>query len=199
MRKRGFAVRLPGAQILCPARDGAKQRHASPEAADPGEPRTSQGNDRRPGGLSDFAERRLGASRTQAAFGSETTGATLDFTIDLASVPAPENLLMGFFDALPEGNGFSTMTFSISVDFMLVEYQSWTNPNDAAVFFGDQFIDYGPMSSLDRDGDGLVHMSFQFSVTPQEAGDGFFGSILVGDPPPAIPVLPEVPHDLLLV
>jgi len=44
--------------------------------------------------------------------------------------------------------------------------------------------------------DGQLEFSIAFSMVTSPVGNGFFGNILIGDPPP---VTPEVPHDLLLV
>ncbi len=85
------------------------------------------------------------------------------------------------------------MSFSITVDGVEVTDFTWNDPEDALTFFSDNFVGYGPISELDVDEDGLLEFSIAFSMVTAPIGNGFFGSILIGDPPPV------TPHDILLV
>lgn len=140
-----------------------------------------------------FAIAELGATSGANGTTDQTAGGTLDFVVNLSALPAVDNLLMGFYDGNIELDGFTTMSFSISVDGVAVTDFAWNDPEDALTFFSDNFVDYGPISELDLNEDGLLEFSIAFSMVTAPIGNGFFGSILIGDPPAV------APHDLLLV
>lgn len=114
--------------------------------------------------------------------GTQTMNASIDFSVDLAAVADPQNLVMGFNGV---GTGLLSMSFSVTVEGQELENHSWTDLADALAYFNDRFTDYGSIEDLDADGNGSIDFQFAFEIITGTAGDGFAAAIIVADPPPA--------------
>ena len=113
--------------------------------------------------------------------GTQTASAWIDFSLDLTALADPQNLLIGY-DGL--GYGFTSLTFTVTADDNVLEDHVWTNLVDAISFFADQYKDYGSVAALDSDGDDKIDFHIAFEIVTGTAGDIFWGSIIIGDPPP---------------
>jgi hypothetical protein len=141
-----------------------------------------------------FATGELGGRYATGGTGSLTTTSEIDETVDLSQLAARKHLVIGFYHP---GTGFASGTgtarLDVYVDGTDVLSKSFTSltgtdPNVAAqAFFTNNAVDLGSLAS----GSTLVGTNNTLSlrvvltVTSSTAGSGFFGDIIVGDPPPA--------------
>ena len=76
------------------------------------------------------------------------------------------------------------MTLDISANGVSVLHQTFGSATDAAAYFTDHAVDLGSLNSAPYTGNTLaLHVSLD--VTSTGGGSGFYGDLLIGDPPPA--------------
>ena len=130
----------------------------------------------------------FGGQRSGSVSGLQTIDDFLNVTLDASKLPASGNLEIGFFDPTVLGSGFKSLTLTISgnngsADVTLFT-QTFTTVASAESFFGDHAISLGALSSLPRAG-GEVQLFIHVDIQTDAAGEGFYGQVILGDPPSA--------------
>jgi hypothetical protein len=131
----------------------------------------------------------LGAGHATGGTGSETSTAQLSLSIDQTKVPSGGHLVMGLYGGTLEGSGVTSVSLTVTENGASVAALSFTNDTaaQARAAFTNMGFDLGVLS-----GTGTVALSVQLSVTSDSAGSGFYGGLIVGDPPSD--TLPLTPH-----
>jgi hypothetical protein len=127
-----------------------------------------------------YAVGELGAGHATGGGDSETTTSQLNLVLDRASVPAGGHLVVGLFGGVTEGNHVTGVSLSVTENGATVSALSFTNDSaeQAKIAFSNMAFNLGALS-----GSGTLALDFQLSVTSSGAGSGFYGGIIVGDPP----------------
>jgi hypothetical protein len=125
-----------------------------------------------------FAVGELGGAYSQGGSGSQVSTTSVNLTVNLAQLTAPQNLEIGLFDGTMVGSGFSSMTFTVMADGDTVLAQTFTDAAAAAAFFSDSAIILGSLSSGPLSGSTLS-LSITDSLTTTVAGSGFEADFLV--------------------
>jgi hypothetical protein len=128
-----------------------------------------------------FAITQVAGLHNDAVAGSQTASASIDFSLELTALADPQNLLIGFNGF---GDGFTSLTFTVTADDNVLEDHTWNDLADALAFFADQYKDYGPVAALDSDGDDIIDFHIAFEIVTGTMGDAFLGNMIIGDPPP---------------
>ncbi len=131
-----------------------------------------------------FAIDELGGAYSSGGSGSETMTSTADMTVDLTQVAAPQDLLIGLFDATTLGAGFDSLTFTLVGDGQTLVSQTFTSLAAAETFFTDNPLDLGSLTSGALSNPTLT-LEATLSVTMSSAGSGFYAGLIIGDPPSA--------------
>jgi hypothetical protein len=130
-----------------------------------------------------FAIAEVAGRHSGGSAGLQTASVSIDFSLDLDALDVQGDLLIGFNGF---GTGFTSLAFTITADGNLLENESWTDLGDALAFFNDRYRDdYGPVAALDSDSDdNLIDFQITFEIVTETANEGFWGDIIIGDPPP---------------
>ena len=129
-----------------------------------------------------FALGELGGHYTSAGTGSETTTASLDLTVDLTKLATREHLIVGLFGGQSTGSGVTNVTFTITGNNTTLLSISFNSASAAVAYFHDDAIDLGALTApIYNSGTLTLHASL--SVTSSSVGSGFYGNLLIGDPP----------------
>jgi hypothetical protein len=134
-----------------------------------------------------YAVGELGAGHATGGSDSETTTAQLFLNIDQTQVPAGGDLVVGLFGGFTKGSGVTGVSLSVTENGTAVSALSFSNDTatQAQAAFTDMGFNLGALS-----GGGTVALDFVLSVTSGSAGAGFYGGLIVGDPPShAMPAL----------
>ena len=124
----------------------------------------------------------LGGGHAAGGTASDTSSAAASITLDQVSVPAGARLMVGLYGGKVEGHGVSSVSLTVTIDGTTQTALSFTNDtaSQAAAAFDDKAFDLGVLS-----GSGTLTLDFALSVTSASAGSGFYGGIILGDPPEA--------------
>ncbi len=127
-----------------------------------------------------YAVGELGAGHATGGSDNETTTAQLNLTLDRASVPAGGNLVVGLFGGVSEGSNVTAVSLNVTENGIPVAALSFSNDTaaQAVAAFTNMAFNLGALA-----GSGTLALDFQLSVTSTGAGSGFYGGIVVGDPP----------------
>jgi hypothetical protein len=122
----------------------------------------------------------LGAGHGTGGTGSQTSTALLFLTLDQTKVPSGGHLVVGLYGGTLEGSGITGVSLSVTENGTPVAALSFTNDTaaQARAAFTDMGFNLGLLS-----GSGTVSLGFVLSVTSSSAGSGFYGGLIVGDPP----------------
>jgi hypothetical protein len=119
--------------------------------------------------------------------GSETTTSSLTENVALNLLTTRGNLLIGLYGGDGFGSGVTSVTFTLSVDGEPDAIdETFTSAAAAQAYFTDDALP--PIGSL-ADGSTLVgtnntlNVVATLSVTTDAADSGFFGDLIIGDPP----------------
>ena len=127
-----------------------------------------------------YAVGELGASHATGGSDSQTSTAQLSLMLDQTKVPAGGTLVVGLFGGVTEGSGVTGVSLSVTENGTTVAALSFTNDTaaQAQAAFADMGFNLGALS-----GTGSLALVFKLSVTSDTAGSGFYGGLIVGDPP----------------
>jgi hypothetical protein len=131
-----------------------------------------------------FGIAELGGGYSVGGVTTQTVTSSFSETVDLTKLATPEDLVAGFYSGKTVGTGFSSMTFDLYADGIDVVHQTFTSAKAATTFFTNNAIDLGSLASGALSGSTL-NLQATMSITSSTAGSGFFGSVIVGDPPAA--------------
>ena len=94
--------------------------------------------------------------------------------------------MVGFYNGTALGAGFTSMTLTITADGGATPLftQTFTTLASAETFFTDNAMDLGKLGTGALAGSTLT-LTATLSITTASHGDGFYASLIVGDPPGA--------------
>ncbi|MGI8841123.1 MAG: hypothetical protein ACR2F8_10155, partial [Caulobacteraceae bacterium] len=131
-----------------------------------------------------FAIGELGGGYSVGGAASQTVTSEIDETVDLTKLAARQDLPVGLYDGKVKGAGFTGLTFDLYADGMDVVHQAFTSAAAAQSYFTDHPIDLGSLASGALSGNSLT-LRAVLSVTSASGGSGFYGDLILGDPPAA--------------
>ena len=102
-----------------------------------------------------FAIGELGGAHSSQGGRSQTSTSEIDLTVDLTQLPVRQDLLVGLYDGVAVGSGFTKLTFDIYADGADVLHQAFSSVAAATAYFTDHAIDLGSLSSGPLSGDSL--------------------------------------------
>jgi hypothetical protein len=127
-----------------------------------------------------FATAELGGGHSTAATGSQTTSSTINETVDLTQLANKEDLAVGFYGGESLGAGVTQVTFNLYVNGSDVDSQTFSTAAAAKAYFTNNAINLGSLA-----GESSLSVEAQLAVTSTAAGSGFYGEVIIGDPPPS--------------
>jgi hypothetical protein len=130
-----------------------------------------------------FAMGELGGRHSTAASGSQTTRSEFIETVDLSRLASRQDLVVGLYDGEAIGSGVTAVTFNLYADGKDVLHQSFTSGAAAQTYFRNHAFDLGSLASGNPLGGAKLTLEATLTVTSSTAGSGFFGDIIIGDPP----------------
>ena len=118
--------------------------------------------------------------------GPETNTETVNLTVDLTKLVSEQDLVVGFYNGTALGAGFTSMTLTITADGSATPLftQTFTTLASAETFFTNNAMDLGKLGTGALAGSTLT-LTATLSITTASHGDGFYASLIVGDPPGA--------------
>jgi len=131
-----------------------------------------------------FGIAELGGGHSTGAAATQTVTSTVDESVDLTKLKAPKDLMVGFYQGAAVGGGVSSVTFDLYADGVDVDHQTFASAAAAQAYFTNNAVDLGSLASGPLSGSTLS-LQATMSVTTTAAGSGFFGSMIIGDPPVA--------------
>jgi hypothetical protein len=143
-----------------------------------------------------FAIGELGGAFSSGGASAQTTYSEIDEAVDLTRLGARQNLVLGLYKGVSLGAGVTCVTFDLYVDGADVLSKSFANGAAAQAWFADNAITVGSLAA----GSALVGASSVLTlkavltVTTDTAGSGFFGDLIIGDPPAS--AIGSMPHQL---
>jgi hypothetical protein len=115
-----------------------------------------------------------------------TTTAEIDETVDLTKLSPKGNLIIGFYHGQATSSAITGVSFDLYVDGTDVLHESFASGAAAQAFFTNNAVTLGSLASGPLSGNPLT-LRAVLTVT---GGAGFFGDVIIGDPPAAkAPVL----------
>jgi hypothetical protein len=127
-----------------------------------------------------YAVGELGGQHATGGGGAQTTTSRLDLVLDQTTVPSGGNLIVGLYGGDTIGTGVTGVSLSVTENGTAVASLSFTNDSATAAkaAFSNMAHNLGALS-----GSGTIALDFTLSVTSKAAGSGFYGGIIIGDPP----------------
>ena len=125
-----------------------------------------------------------GAYSTGAAGGSQTVTSSFTETVDLTQLNPLQDLVVGFYKGTAIGTGVTGVTFDLYANGTDVVHQTFATAAAAKTYFTNNAIDLGSLASGPLSGPTLT-LQATLSVTMSAAGSGFYGELILGDPPAA--------------
>jgi hypothetical protein len=132
-----------------------------------------------------FAVGELGGGYSSGGKASQTVTSSFDETVDLTQLAKRRDLVIGLDNGTVAGSGFTSLTFDLFADGNDVIHQTFTSAAAAQSYFTDHAIDVGSLASGALSGNTLS-LQATMSVTTGSAGSGFYGGLIIGDPPAAV-------------
>ena len=127
-----------------------------------------------------FAAGELGGGHSSAAGGSQTTTSEIDETADLTQLASRKDLVVGFYGGKAVGTGVTKVTLDIYVNGTDADSQTFATAAAALAYFSDTSVDLGSLAT-----GSTLTLREVLTVTTSSSGSGFYGDLLVSDPPPA--------------
>ena len=132
-----------------------------------------------------FASAEVGGRHSSLAAGAETVTASFNLTVDLSQLAVREHLILGFFGGKSFGaTGVTGVTLTITANGSSVVSETFSTAAAAVTYFTNHAVDVGSLTAPAY-GSGTLNLTATLTVTTKAAGSGFYGNILIGDPPAA--------------
>ena len=125
-----------------------------------------------------------GAYSTGGVGSSQTVTSSFNETVDLTQLNPLQDLVVGFYKGTTVGTGVTGVTFDLYADGADVVHQTFATAAAAKTWFTNNAIDLGSLASGPLSGSTLT-LQATLSVTTATAGSGFYGELILGDPPAA--------------
>ena len=140
-----------------------------------------------------FAVGELGGGYSVSGTGPQVVNSTITEAIDLTKLKARGNLVIGFYDGDAVGTGVTKVTVTVLADGATVYQNTFTSGAAAEAFFTDDAVSLGSLASGSLSGNALS-LKVTMQVTTDAANAGFYGDVILGDPPGARTALrPNMP------
>jgi hypothetical protein len=130
-----------------------------------------------------FGVEQLGGGHTASA-GSQTSTSEAILNIDLSQLSSKKDLIVGLFNPVATGAGFTDLQFSIKASGVTIS-KDFTDLASATAYFTNDALDLGSLAAAPFNANNLLTIDITMSVTTAAAGDSFSAQALIGDPPPA--------------
>ena len=138
-----------------------------------------------------FALAQLGGRYSTAGNGKpETVNTSVNLSVDLAQVASVQDLLIGFYGGTVLGTGVTGVTLNVVANGTTLLTKSFSSGAAAQTWFTNNAVDLGSLTGSLYSG-GVANLTVSLSVTTTSAGSGFYGQMLIGDPPPAATTTPK--------
>jgi hypothetical protein len=134
-----------------------------------------------------FGVGELGGAHTSVGNTAQTITSTLKETVDLTQLAVRGDLLVGFYNGTAVGSGVTNVTFDLYADGIQEVHQVFATAAQAATWFTNHAIDLGSLASGQPLGANSLTLQVVLSVTSTTAGGGFYGDLILGDPPKVAP------------
>jgi hypothetical protein len=132
-----------------------------------------------------FAIEELGAGHSSGGGGtSQMTTSTADVTVDLTKLASRHDLIVGLYKGAAVGSGISSVAFDLYADGVDVIHKTGLTAAQAVTLFTNDAIDVGSLASGALSGNTLT-LHAVLTVVSTGASSGFYGGLLIGDPPAA--------------
>lgn len=105
-------------------------------------------------------------------------------SIDLSQLPAVQDLELGFYGGALVGTGVTGVTLTVSANGQTLLSKIFATGALAQTYFTNNAVDLGSLGGA-LYGSGVANLTVSLAVTSISAGSGFYGNILIGDPPAA--------------
>ena len=106
-------------------------------------------------------------------------------TVDLNQLSVKEHLLVGFYGGKSVGAaGVTGVTLTISANGSTLVNESFGTAAAAVTWFTNHAVDLGALTAP-LYASGTLNLVGTLTVTSKAAGSGFYGNMLIGDPPSA--------------
>jgi len=123
------------------------------------------------------------SSYGQPAPASETTTSSIVETVDLTKLASRQQLVAGFYDGDVVGAGVTGVTFDLYADGADLIHQTFATAAAALTWFTDNAVDLGSLAAGQPLGGNTLTLQAVLTVTSTSAGSGFYGDLIIGDPP----------------
>lgn len=127
-----------------------------------------------------YAVGELGGAHATSGGDRLTTTSQLNLTLDPNAVPVGGQLIVGLYGGTLVGTWVTGVSLSVKENGTAMARLSFTADSAGAAkpAFSDVAHNLGALS-----GTGTVTLDFTLSVTCMAAGSGFYGGLIIGDPP----------------
>ena len=132
-----------------------------------------------------FALGELGGGFSRGGTASQTATSEIDESVDLTKLASRQDLVVGFDHGTTLGAGVTGVSFDLYADGTDVLSKTFTSASAARTWFTDNAVDLGSLASGQPLGADTLTLRAVLTVTSNTAGSGFYGDIIVGDPPSA--------------
>jgi hypothetical protein len=126
----------------------------------------------------------LGGAYSTNGTATQTVTSSFSETVDLTKLTPLQDLVVGFYGGTAVGTGVTGVTFDLYADGVDVIHQTFSDAASAKAYFTNNAVDVGALGVGTLSSSTLT-LKASLSVTSTSAGSGFFGSLIVGDPPAA--------------
>jgi hypothetical protein len=113
-----------------------------------------------------------------------TTNTSVSESVDLSQLAVRQDLLVGLYGGTLVGTGVTGVTLTISANGSTLVNQSFTSGAAALAYFTNDAIDLGSLNGT-LFANNVANITVSLSVTTLGSGSGFYGNVLIGDPPAA--------------
>jgi hypothetical protein len=129
-----------------------------------------------------YAVGELGGGHATGGTAAQTTTSTFSLTLAQNAVPTGGDLVVGLYGGVTKGAGVTGVSLSVTENGAAVAALSFSDDTaaQAQAAFSDMAQNLGALA-----GGGTIALDFSLSVTSDAAGSGFYGGLIIGDPPGA--------------
>jgi len=125
----------------------------------------------------------LGGAYSIRGATTQTTTSSTEVVVDLTQLTVRQDLVAGFYKGTVVGSGVTGLTFDLYADGVDVIHQAFTTATAAQTYFTNNAVDLGSLASGTLSGNTLTLKAVMSVTTTTTAGSGFYGGLIIGDPP----------------
>jgi hypothetical protein len=132
-----------------------------------------------------FAIGELGGWHSSLGNTAQVTTSTLYEAVDLTQLAVRGDLIVGLYNGAAVGSGVTSVTFDLYADGIDEIHQVFATAAQAVTYFSNHAFDLGSLATGQPLGANTLNLQATLSVTSTTAGGGFYGDLIIGDPPKA--------------